>query len=675
MKLPSTASAAADRLAKLRAAIDQYRYEYHVLDRPSISEAALDSLKHELALIEAKYPQLITPDSPSQRVAGQPLSGFTKVRHRQRMMSLADVFSFAELQEWDARWRKLRPSGQTDYLLDLKLDGLAISLRYHQGRLVQAATRGDGTIGEDVTANIRTIESVPLTLRTTDLSPTTAKLVEPGDIEIRGEVVMLKKDFDALNRAQAKNGEPLYANPRNVAAGTIRQLDPRMTANRLMVFYAWELVTDLGQATLAESYDLLKKFGLKTNPRARVCRTLKEVATAHTAILKEREQLPFWIDGAVVKLNSLRLYRDLGFVGKTPRGAVAWKFAAEQATTIVEDIVVQVGRTGALTPVAHLQPVQVAGTTVARATLHNADEIARLDVRVGDTVIIQKAGDIIPDVVQVLPPLRPRGAKPWIMPRVCPVCRERVVRKDGEVITYCPNSDCPARRRENLYHFVSKKALDITGLGPSTIDVLVEEDLIHAPGDIFRLSADRLIGLPLFAETKAGKLMAGIDAARAVTLPRLIYGLGIRHVGEQTAIDLANHFMTIERLADATAEEIARVANVGAVVASSVHEWLARRDNQRILKQLLSEITIERMKKTSGGRLAGQSFVVTGTLGSMSREEAHAKIRAAGGTVSSTVSKKTSGVVVGTAPGSKADQAKKLGVKTINETQFLKLIG
>lgn len=672
MKIPSTASAAAARLAKLRAAIDQYRYDVHVLDQPSISEAALDSLKHELTLIEERYPALITPESPSQRVAGQPLPGFTKIRHQHRMLSLADVFSFEELKAWDGRWRKLRRTSNSGYLVDLKLDGLAMSLMYRQGRLVQAATRGDGQVGEDVTMNIRTIESIPLVLRSAELPPALRRRVTEGEIEIRGEVVMLKKDFDALNRAQAKKNEPLYANPRNVAAGSIRQLDPVITASRKLVFFAWELVTDLGQERLDQSYDLLKKLGVKTNPRARVCATLDEVAAAHEAILREREQLPFWIDGAVVKINNLRLARDLGVVGKTPRAAAAWKFAAEQATTIVDDIVVQVGRTGALTPVAHLQPVSVAGTTVSRATLHNADEVARLDVRIGDTVIIQKAGDIIPEVLEIVPKLRPQSARVWRMPSHCPVCRTKVQRLAGEVITYCPNQACLARRRENLYHFVSKKAFDITGLGPSTVDVLIEEGLVHTPADFFTLTTEQLIGLPLFAETKAAKLIAGISAARRVTLSRLIFALGIRHVGEQTALDLAQYFSHLDRLRHASQEEIAHVPNIGPIVAESMHRWLASKENQTLLQQLTDILTIQRPQKTGNQKLAGQSFVVTGSLTTMSREEAHEKIRAAGGTVSSSVSAKTTAVVVGDAPGSKAAKAEQLNVPILSEAEFLR---
>ena len=431
-----TLTAAKARLVQLREAIDRYRYEYHVLDTPTISEAALDSLKHELSQIETQFPQLITPDSPSQRVAGKPLPGFVKVRHSQRMVSLADVFSEEELRAWDERWRKLEPKSVTGYLADLKLDGLAINLRYERGTFVQAATRGDGQVGEDVTQNCTTIEAIPLRLRTKGLTSSQIKIVEHGTIQVRGEIVMLKDAFIALNRRQKKNDLPEFANPRNVAAGSIRQLDPAITASRKLSFYAWELVTNLGQATLSEAYNILKTMGVPVNPRAMICRSIDDVVQAYEKLNSERERLPFWIDGVVVKLDRVQLYRDLGLVGKTPRAAVAWKFAAEQATTVVEDIVIQVGRTGAMTPVAHLRPVQVAGTTVARATLHNEDEVNRLGVRIGDTVILQKAGDIIPDVVQVLTELRPKKTLVWKMPIQCPVCQHTIVRKSGEVIAY-----------------------------------------------------------------------------------------------------------------------------------------------------------------------------------------------------------------------------------------------
>ncbi len=673
MKSNLTKAAARARLAALRRAIDDYRYQYHVLDRLDISEAALDSLKHELAQLETQYPDLITPDSPSQRVAGQPLPKFTKVTHRQRMFSLADVFSMEELRAWDERWRKLRPSATTDYLVDLKLDGLAVTLTYERGLLTRAATRGDGFTGEDVTQNVRTMDSVPLRLRTDRLAAAVKKLVSDGRVDIRGEVVMLKKDFFALNRTQAAAGESAFANPRNVAAGSIRQLDPRVTAARRLTFFAWELVTDMGQPTLNDAYATLRQMGIKCNPEAQACSTLDQLEKIYDRIERQRKRLPFWIDGVVVKLNNRRLYEDLGFIGKTPRAAVAWKFSAEQATTVVENIVVQVGRTGALTPVAHLRPVTVAGTTVARATLHNADEIARLGVRVGDTVIIQKAGDIIPEVTTVLTKLRPAETKEWRRPTRCPVCRQAVSRKPGEAIAYCRNRCCPARRREHLYHFVSRHAFDIDGLGPSTIDTLVEENLVHEPADFFRLKPDQLVGLPLFAEKKSANLVQAIQARRTVGFDRFIFALGIRHIGEETARALARHFGALNKLQRATIDQLLAVPDVGQTVAQSVADFFADPHHRASVEHLAEAVTPTPVAKTKSGPLAGKTVVVTGTLATMSREEAEEAIRRAGGKAANSVSAKTAYVVVGREPGSKADRARKFKVPILTEQEFRRL--
>ncbi len=660
------------RLAKLRQTIDEYRYTVHVLNRSDISEAALDSLKHELSQLENQYPDLITPDSPSQRVAGQALPGFRKVRHGTRMVSLADVFTAEELTQWDQRWRKLRPGVKTEYLADLKLDGLAISLVYRAGVLEQAATRGDGQVGEDVTANMKTIEAIPLRLRSKDLTPAQQK-VSRGRVEVRGEVVMLKKDFEALNRRQVAAKQPVYANPRNVSAGTIRQLDPRMTASRKLHFYAWELVTDFGQTSLAESYDLIRTLGLPVNPQARVSQTLEAVTAWRDQIIQKREALPFWVDGIVVKLNNRQLYDELGLIGKTPRAAVAWKFSAEQVTTVIEDILVQVGRTGAITPVAHLRPVQVAGTTVARATLHNADEIARLDVRTGDTVIIQKAGDIIPEVIQVITKLRPKNSTAWHMPKHCPVCHHRLERQPTEVIWYCPNRACPARQREHLYHFASRRAFDIEGLGPSSIDTLVDENLVHEPADFFRLRVEQLVGLPLFAEKKAANLVKAIDHRRTIGLDRFIFALGIRHVGEETARVLAQHFGTLEKLISASAEQLASLPDIGSVVAQSIAAYFADRRHKEAALRLRKFVTPTVIQQT-GGPLRGVSVVVTGTLKSMSREEAEEAIRRAGGKAAQSVSSKTGYVIIGADPGSKAERARQLGVRILDEAGFTKIL-
>ncbi len=666
-KLPKHEARA--RLEKLREVIDAERQRIHVHDTSTMSEAALDSLKHELTDIERQFPDLITADSPSQRVAGTAVAAFSKVRHTARMISLADVFSYDEVMAWDARWKKVIHA-PTSYVIDLKLDGLAISLQYDRGVFVQAATRGDGFIGEDVTHTVKTIPNIPLRLQTEKLPSAVRRLVEGGTVIIRGEAVMLKRDFAKLNAAQERAGLPLFANPRNASAGTIRQLDARVAASRPLTFYAWELVTDLGQKTIADGYAWMRAMGVTVNPEVTTVTALSAVAEVHDRIFRERETLPFWIDGMVVKINDSTLYRRLGFVGKTPRAAVAWKFSAEQVTTIVENIVVQVGRTGAMTPVAHLQPVQVAGTTVARATLHNADEIDRLDVRVGDTVIIQKAGDIIPEVVRVVKELRPAKSRRWRMITHCPVCHQPVTRKAGEAIHFCRNVDCPAKKRENLYHFVSKSAFDITGLGPSTIDVLVDEDLVHEPADIFRLRATQLVGLPLFAEKKSENLIQAIADRRRVPLDRFIYGLGIRHVGQETARSLAAAFRTVDAFQSADRSTLKAVPDIGEVVAESIDDYLHTARTRSMITALRRFVTVEAGAITASGPLSNASIVVTGTLPTMSREEAEEAIRAAGGHATASVSAKTTAVVVGENPGSKAERAKKLGLPIWDEAEL-----
>lgn len=663
-----------ERAEKLRQEIERHRYLYHVLDRQEISDAAVDSLKHELSQIEAEHPDLITSDSPTQRVGGEPIPELRSVRHQERMLSLNDVFSFDELMGWEQRWRKLSPRSATEYLVDLKLDGLAISLVYDRGSLALGATRGDGTTGEDVTHNVRTVESVPLRLRIEELKASERRIVEAGRVEIRGEIVMLKKDFERLNKEQARRGLPAFANPRNVAAGSVRQLDPKLAAQRRLTFYAWELVTDLGQRTIAQSYDLMKLLGIKVNPRHVTCSSIEEARSFHGRVERDRESLPFLVDGIVVKINDRRLYDRLGVSGKSPRAAAAYKFPAEQATSIVDDIRVQVGRTGALTPVANFRPVQLAGTTVCRATLHNAGEIDRLGVRIGDTVIIQKAGDIIPDVVGVLKNLRPRHARAFRMPDRCPVCRSVTHREKDGAITYCSNPHCPARERESLYHFASKRALDIDGLGPNTIDVLVDEGIVREPADFFALKAENLSGLPLFAEKKAENLVRSIRAVRKIPLSRFIFGLGILHVGEQTAIDLANHFRTMTALRNASLEDLRSVPNIGDVVAKSIVRYFELSRNTQRLGRLLSYLTILPPPKPKSAKLSGKVVVVTGSLERISREEAHARIRAAGGTVGTSITEASSYLVVGEKPGSKLRDAELKGIPVISEDEFLRMV-
>jgi DNA ligase (NAD+) len=672
-----TKTQAAARITKLRAEIEHHRYLYHVLDRQEISDAALDSLKHELEQLETEFPDLVTPDSPTQRVAGQPLPGFTKVRHSVPMLSLNDTFSEEEFRSWVERVSKLDRRAGRDYYAEIKMDGLAMSLVYEGGLLKTAATRGDGQVGEDVTQNMKTIEAIPLRLNMERLSPAARRRAN-GRVEVRGEVFLPKANFEAMNREQEAQGLPAYANPRNTAAGAVRQLDPRITAARKLDFFAYDVVTDLGQATHEESHKLAQDLGFKVNPLNQHCASADEVLAYHEKIGQKRAALPYWTDGIVVNVDAIVVFRELGVVGKAPRGAVAFKYPAEQATTVVEDIQVQVGRTGALTPVAHLRPVQVAGSTVSRATLHNANEVARLDVRVGDTVILEKAGDVIPDVVEVLPKLRPASAKPFRMPNRCPVCRQPVHRDAEGAIHYCINDSCPARAREGLYHFVSKKALDVAGLGPKIVDVLVDEGLVRTPADFFRLQREQLIGLPLFAEKKAEKIVAAIQARRRVGFGRFLFALGIRHVGEETARALAQHFGSIKRLREATEEELAAVADVGTVVARSIAEFFHQPSAEKLLSALSDAgVVIEQEARPpqKAGPLAKKTVVVTGTLGTLSREEAHEKIRQAGGKVVSSVSKKTGLVVVGENPGSKAARAQALGVRIVTEREFLKLVG
>ena len=615
------------RIAKLRQQIDYYRYQYHVLDRSEISDAALDSLKHELHELETQFPDLVTPDSPTQRVGGVALEKFSKVLHQAPMLSLNDVFSPAEVQEWTVRTAKLLPANEKlEFFGELKVDGLALSLHYENGLLVRAATRGDGRTGEDVTENARTIEAIPLRLRT-------VQRALPARLEVRGEVYMPKSVFEALNAHAKKRGAAPFANPRNAAAGAVRQLDPRVTATRKLSFLAYDLVTDVGLPTHADVHAMLRALGFQSGTLNRVCSSLAEVERYHADTEKQRPRLPFWIDGNVLVVNRTATFKRLGVVGKTPRGAIAYKFPAEQATTVVEDIQVQVGRTGALTPVAHLRPTLVAGSTVSRATLHNLDEIRRLDVRIGDTVILEKAGDIIPDIVQVLPKFRTGREKVFRMPSRCPVCGSRVLQREGEVAYYCANAQCYAMQIEALQHFVSKNALDIDGLGPKIIEALWQADLIRNAADLFHLTPSDIQPLQRFAEKSAANVVASIQRSRQhVPLWRFINALGIRHVGEQTSRDLAEHFHTFEKLQHASEAALLDVHDVGETVAKSIRAYFADAGNAKLLARLLRDVHVQRESApASAGPLHGKSVVVTGTLAGFSRDEAKAAIRRAGG--------------------------------------------
>ena len=670
-----TKSEAKKRIEKLKREISHHRYLYHVLDKTEISDAAQDSLKHELAELEHQFPGLVTPDSPTQRVGGKPLSKFRKVKFGKPMLSLNDAFVDEEVYDWEERNKKLLKSSKNlSYYGEIKMDGLAITLIYRNGILIRAATRGDGKVGEDVTQNIKTIEAIPLKLAIEKL-PKGVREKAKGEIEVRGEVYMGKKEFSELNKEQKKMGEPLYANPRNVAAGSVRQLDSKITALRPLSFFAYDLVSDLGQRTHEESHKYAKLLGFKVNEHNKFCKDIREAIKYHDHIGKMRERFPYWTDGIVLNINDIEIFRKLGVVGKAPRGAIAFKYPAKQATTVVEDIEVQIGRTGALTPVAHLKPVQVAGTTVARATLHNEDEIGRLGVKIGDTVIIQKAGDIIPDVVKVLTRMRSGREKPFAFPKTCPICGSKVERKEGEVAHYCTNKKCFAQNKERLSHFISKAAFDIEGLGPQIIDQLIEQDLISRPSDIFELKESDLVPLEGFAEKAAINIIDSIKNSKKITLARFIYALGIRHVGEETAIDLASNFGSINKIKDASIKELENVYEIGEVVARSVCDFFQDKDNIELMDELISlGVEIENPKKKSAGKVTGKSFILTGTLDDLSRDEAKKMIRDAGGRVASSVSKSTDYVVAGTDPGSKHDRAKQLGIKIISEKELWKIL-
>lgn len=663
-----------DRIEQLRMLINEYRYRYHVLDESIMSEAAADSLKHELVQLETEHPELITPDSPTQRVAGKALDKFKKVTHASRMISLADVFDREEVTAWTERMRKVLPNVSAEYLCDIKMDGLACSLIYEDGILSQAVTRGDGIVGEDVTMNVRTIENVPLRLRENQKFAHFLR----GRTEIRGEIVMYKSDFAKLNAAREKAGEPLFKNPRNLAAGTIRQLDPELVAARPLHFVGYDIIRDnlADTPTIAYGYAAISELGVETSKQTRVVRGINEIMEYVEHLDKIRSGLKFNTDGAVVKLNDRAQFAKLGIVGKTPRAAVAFKFAAEEATTIVEDIVISIGRTGAATPVAVFDPVNVAGSTVQHASLHNADEIARLDVRRGDTVIIFKAGDIIPQVQQVLVELRPKDSQPIDYEKE--LARQypelEFTRPEGEVVYRVKGLTGDLILKRALEHFASKGALDIDTLGEKNVIALVDADLVKDLADIYLLTKDDLMKLDRFADISAQKLCDAIAAKKTPVLERFIYGLGIRHVGIQTAIDLAKYFKNLDTLAIATIDQLEAIDGIGVVVAESIAAWFADEDNIALLAKFHSLGVVPKFEEKSG-KLAGQNFVVTGTLESMSRDEAADRIRRLGGTFQTSVAKDTSYLVAGSKVGaSKLKKAEEYGTKIIKEKEFLELL-
>ncbi|MBI2055629.1 MAG: NAD-dependent DNA ligase LigA [Candidatus Sungbacteria bacterium] len=672
---------AEDRILRLRKEIDELRYRYHVLDDPSVTDEIYDSLTRELKKLEAAWPEFLTPDSPTQRIGGKPLRKFAKITHRVAMLSLADAFNEDEFRAWSDRNAKLlSPKEKVEYFAELKVDGFAVSLVYKDGVFAVGSTRGDGRVGEDVTQNLKAIRAIPLKLRSAekDIRRITgrhlSRALDRGGVEVRGEVYMTKKAFEKINRAQEKAGGVVYANPRNLAAGSIRQLDPSVAAARELDFLAYDLVADLGQERHDQEHAILRKLGFRTvEPDSRL-KNLDEVIKFRERVLKIRDRLAFDIDGIVVSVNINSVFDRLGVVGKAPRGAIAFKFAGREATTVVEDIVIQVGRTGVLTPVAVLRPVEISGVSVSRATLHNLDEIRRLDVRVGDTVVIARAGDVIPAITSVIRRLRPGGATEFHMPKKCPICgspvrrREQAIgdRKQGtSVAHYCMNKNCAAIQRRNLYHFVSKHALDIDGLGAKNLDALVENGLIRDAADVFTLKKEDVAGLERFGAKSAANLTKAIAEKKNVPLHRFIYALGIQHVGEETAIDLANRFGSIAKLKSAAVEELEKVRDIGGVVAGSVYKWFRDERNLRLLEKFKAAgLKIANPPRRAGSsRLAGKTFVLTGGLQAMTRDQAKEKIRDRGGDISESISKKTDYVVVGAEPGSKLKKAEKTEVE------------
>ena len=662
------------RVRELRDLLNKYSYEYYVNDKPSVSDAIYDSLMDELKKIESSNPELITIDSPTQRVGNKLLDGFQKVRHQRRMVSLNDVFDKSEIEAWIKRTDKLMPGQRHEFFTDIKMDGLACALIYVNGVLAQAVTRGDSFVGEDVTNNVRTIKNVPLRLHE---APGFEQFLR-GRTEIRGEIVMLKRDFEELNKKQKVLGQPEFANPRNLAAGTIRQLDPALVAARPLHFRGYDVLRDDESEipTNSFAYDTLTALGITCNRQASVFTNLADIMNFVNDWDEKRHDLPFNTDGLVIKINDRALYESLGLVGKNPRGAVAYKYAAEQATTIVRDIVISIGRTGAATPVAVFDPVVVAGTTVQHASLHNADEIARLDVRRGDTVVIFKAGDIIPQVQNVLKELRPDNSQlidyPAELKRQYPELE--FVRPEGEAVYRVKGLTGPLILKRALAHFASKGALDIDTLGEKNVEALVDAGLVRDLADIYLLEKKQLLALERFAEISAQKLITAIADKKHPNLERFLYGLGIRHIGAQTAIDLANRFESIERLALATIDELREVDGVGEIVAESVVAWFADEDNMKLL-QKFANLGVAPQFSQKSDRLAGQSFVITGTLQSMGRDAAAERIRKLGGTFQTAVAKDTTYLVAGGKVGaSKLKKAEQYDTKIINEQEFLAII-
>jgi DNA ligase (NAD+) len=658
--------------AELREKIRHHEYLYYVVDDPEVSDAAFDRLMNRLKELETAHPELITADTPTLRVGGAPREGFATVRHARAMLSLDNAFSYDALRDWDRRVREGSGREEIEYIAEHKFDGLSISLQYEDGVLVRGVTRGDGTTGEDVTPNVKTIRSVPLRVDAAALK----KVKLDSTFEVRGEVMMTRKSFDALNRRQEESGGKLFINPRNAAAGAVRVLDPSITANRRLDFFAYYLFVD-GKVPFARHSDsllALKQMKFRASDDWKLCDGIEEVAKYCEAWDSRREKLPYDIDGVVIKVNATSLQNELGFTAKAPRWAIAYKYPARQETTVVNDIRVQVGRTGTLTPVAVLEPVQVGGVTVSRSTLHNMDEIERLGLQIGDTVLLERAGEVIPHILKVVKEGKPRKA--FHMPKNCPECGSAIHKVEGEVAYRCVNAACPAKRKESLLHYAGRHAMNIDGLGDKIVDQLVEKGLVKDVADLYSLKLEEVANLERMAEKSAQNLLEEIAASKKQPLSRLIYALGMLFVGERTGQLLAEHFSSIEELAEASAEDLEKVNEVGPKVSASIVEFFSEPANRNILKKLYKagvRPTAEK-REIKSRKFAGKSFVFTGGLANRSREEAGELVLQHGGKISGSVSKKTDYVVVGTDPGSKHDKAKELGVPVLTESEFEKLL-
>ncbi len=662
------------KLDALREQIRHHEYRYYVLDEPELSDAEFDRLMNQLKKIEAEHPEAITPESPTQRVGGKPREGFVKVKHSAPMFSLDNAYSIEELRDWERRVLELTGRDQVEYMCELKLDGMSLVLRYEDGRLAQGITRGDGNIGEDVTLNVRTVRAVPLSVE----AGKRKQAGIPADFEVRGEMMMPLASFRRMNEEREAQGLAIFANPRNATAGTARQLEPSITAQRRLDYFAYMLLRD-GRTIFdrqSETMNALEAAGFKANKNRKLATSIDEVWEFIEHWETRRETLPYEIDGIVVKVDRTALQNELGFTGKAPRWAIAYKFAARGGITLVEDILTNVGRTGKLTPVAMLKPVSIGGTTVSRATIHNLDEVERLGVKIGDWVQVERGGDVIPKLVGVVEDKdHPRGTREFHMPEKCPVCGGHVVRTEGEADHRCVNANCPAKLRESILHFASRRVMNIDGMGEALVTQLTDRGLVKNVADIYRVTKDDLLELERIGKKSAENVLREIEASKKLPLERVIFGLGIRFVGERTAQFLAEHFGSLEALIAASAEELEAVNEVGPRIAESIVEFFAEPHNRELVEQLRQAgLTLAGEKKLRGTQLAGKTFVLTGTLARLTRDEAKQKIEDAGGRVSGSVSKKTDYVVAGEEAGSKLDKAKELGVAVIGEAELEKLL-